>query len=92
MRSPEHDEILAGGNMAGEVRRVRETVRRPTGCGRRLCITCFGAWSTWGFQAAPRALGIDEHAREILSFIPATWSTAGVRSRTRPRPGVSRLP
>ncbi len=70
MRSPEHDEILAGGNMAGEVRRVGETVRRPTGPWTAAVHHLLRHLEHVGFQGAPRALGIDEQAREILSFIP----------------------
>ncbi|MDQ6674574.1 MAG: phosphotransferase [Chloroflexota bacterium] len=70
MRSPEHDEILPGGNMAGEVRRIGETVRRLTGPWTPGVHHLLRHLEQVGFHGAPRALGIDEQAREILSFIP----------------------
>ena len=70
MRLPEHDEILAGGNIAGEVRRIGETVRRPTGPWTLAVHHLLRHLEQVGFQGAPRALGIDEQARGILSFIP----------------------
>jgi tRNA A-37 threonylcarbamoyl transferase component Bud32 len=70
VRSPEHDEILAGGNMAREVRRVGETVRRPTGPWTPAVHHLLRHLEQVGFRGAPRALGIDEQTREILSFIP----------------------
>ena len=65
------EELLNGGlTNAGLVTRVGDTVRRP----RRPTST-----STWalfdhlervGFDGAPRFLGVDDHGREMLSFIP----------------------
>jgi tRNA A-37 threonylcarbamoyl transferase component Bud32 len=70
VRSPEHDEILAGGNMAREVRRIGETVRRPAGPWTPAVHHLLRHLEHVGFQGAPRVLAIDEQAREILSFMP----------------------
>lgn len=70
MRSPEHDEILASGNMAREVRRVGETVRRPTGPWTPAVHHLLRHLEHVGFRGVPRALGTDEQAHDILSFIP----------------------
>jgi hypothetical protein len=66
------DEVILHGGLtnAGLVTRVGDTVRRP----RRP-----NSPSTWallqhlervGFDGAPRFVGVDDHGREILSFIP----------------------
>jgi hypothetical protein len=67
---PESEETLTGGNMAGEVRRIGQTVRRRTGPWTPAVHSLLRHLEQAGFQGAPQALGIDEQAREILSFIP----------------------
>lgn len=63
------DEVLVGGNVTAVVRRG-DTVRRETGewtpAVHRLLRTLRDA----GIEHVPEPLGIDEHGREILSFLP----------------------
>ena len=76
MRSPEHEEVLQDGNLAGEVRRVGETVRRPTGPWTTAVHHLLRHLEQVGFRGAPQALGIDEQAREILSSLATLCTRA----------------
>lgn len=65
------DEIpLSGGNMSSGVVRVGDTVRRPTGPWTPAVHALLAHLHAVGFRGAPRPLGLDEHGREVLSFIP----------------------
>ena len=63
---------LGGGNMSGGVVRVGDTVRRPAGPWTPAVHTLLAHLHEAGFHGAPRALGIDERGREVLTFIPGT--------------------
>ena len=63
---------LAGGNMSTGVVRVGDTVRRPAGPWTPAVHALLSHLHAVGFHGAPRPLGIDEHGREILTFIPGT--------------------
>lgn len=83
-------EALGGGNIAPVVR-VGDTVRRETGpwtpAVHALLISCEEA----GVDGTPRVRGIDEHGREILSFLPGEvlagsdvqWSRDALRDAAR---------
>jgi hypothetical protein len=62
------EELLTGGNTHGGVVKVGHTVRRPTGPWTPAVHALLGHLEAVGFEAAPRALGIDERGREILMF------------------------
>ena len=62
---------LAGGNMSSGVVRVGDTVRRPAGPWTPAVHALLTHLHAAGFPGAPRPLGIDEHGREVLTFIPA---------------------
>jgi Ser/Thr protein kinase RdoA (MazF antagonist) len=62
------EEPLAGGNF-GPVVRVGDTVRRETGPWTPAVHALLRHLEAVGFDAAPRVLGIDEHGREILSYV-----------------------
>src|SRR5229473_2583470 len=64
------EEPLAGGNMAGEVRRVGNTVRRRARPWTPAVHRLLRHLEQLGFGGAPRALGIDAREREILTYIP----------------------
>lgn len=65
------DEVaLTGGNMTGGVVRVGDTVRRPAGPWTPAVHGLLDHLNAVGFAGAPRALGIDERGREVLSFVP----------------------
>ena len=66
MTEAEHP--LPGGNIGGAVR-VGDTVRRPTGPWTPSVHALLKHLERSGFAEAPRALGVDERAREILTFI-----------------------
>ncbi|MGH3171034.1 MAG: hypothetical protein ACRDN0_34865 [Trebonia sp.] len=63
---------LPGGNMNGGVVRVGDTVRRPAGPWTPAVHALLAHLHAVGFAGAPRPLGIDEHDREILTFVPGT--------------------
>jgi hypothetical protein len=63
---------LDGGNMSGGVVRMGDTVRRPAGPWTPAVHALLTHLHAAGFRGAPRPLGIDEHGREILTFIPGT--------------------
>jgi len=69
-RCPE--EPLLGGNTSGGVVRVGDTVRRRAGLHTPAVHALLSYLHAAGFAGAPRPLGIDEHGREVLSFIPGT--------------------
>ena len=69
-RCPE--EPLLGGNTSGGVVRVGDTVRRRAGLHTLAVHALLSYLHAAGFAGAPRPLGIDEHGREVLSFIPGT--------------------
>ncbi len=67
---------LEGGNAGGAVR-IGDTVRRPAGQWTPSVHALLGHLQRSGFDRAPRALGIDGHGREVLSYLPG--ETVGTR-------------
>ena len=63
------EQLLPGGNAGGAVR-VGATVRRPTGPWTPSVHALLNYLEARQFPGAPRALGVDEHGREVLSFLP----------------------
>ncbi|HEV2072069.1 MAG TPA: phosphotransferase [Thermomicrobiales bacterium] len=63
-----HEERLAGG-FINEVVRVGDTVRRSGSLNTEFVAPLLQHLDECGWSGAPRFLGIDEHGREILSFI-----------------------
>jgi hypothetical protein len=61
---------LGGGNVSGGVVRVGDTVRRPAGPWTPAVHALLAHLHDVGFRGAPRPLGIDEHGREVLTFVP----------------------
>lgn len=59
---------LAGGYTGGAVQ--VDTVRRAAGAWTESVHDLLRHLEVAGFAGAPRALGIDEHGREVLSFLP----------------------
>lgn len=72
----EHDSRLEGGNTGGAVRHG-DTVRRRAGPWTPAVHALLEHLRDTGFDQAPRALGLDELGREILSFLPG--ETVGSR-------------
>src|SRR5262249_43029002 len=61
---------LDGGNVSGGVVRIGDTVRRPAGPWTPAVHALLGHLHAAGFHGAPRPLGLDEHGRDVLTFIP----------------------
>jgi hypothetical protein len=63
------EEQLSGGNVTPVVR-IGRTVRRQPGPWTPTVHAFLRHLERVGFPAAPRVLGVDEHRREILSYLP----------------------
>ena len=63
------DGRLVGGNAGGAVR-IGDTVRRTAGPWTPAVQALLNHLADAGFAAAPRHLGLDEHGRETLTFVP----------------------
>ena len=66
---PDREETLTGGFIS-VVAKVGDTVRRPTGPWTPAVHALLRHLEAAGFDGAPRALGVDERGREVLSYIP----------------------
>ena len=65
--------------------RVGDTVRRPVGPHTDAVHALLRHFETVGFDGAPRALGVDERGREVLSFVEgAPGARAVPTGRRRP--------
>jgi Phosphotransferase enzyme family len=63
------EQVLHGGlTNAGRVTRVADTVRRPPSSAATWAL--LEHLERVGFDGAPRFLGVDDHGREILSYLP----------------------
>ena len=63
---------MGGGNVSSGVVRVGDTVRRPVGPWTPAVHALLGHLHAAGFYGAPWPRGLDEHGREVLTFIPGT--------------------
>jgi hypothetical protein len=63
------EERLPGGNTGGAVR-IGDTVRRTAGPWTPAVQALLAHLHDVGFDRCPRPLGIDEHGREVLSYLP----------------------
>jgi Putative homoserine kinase type II (protein kinase fold) len=64
--------LLGGGEVAGEVVRVGDTVRRPVRASTPAVHALLAHLEAAGFDGAPRALGVDDQGRQVLSYVPGT--------------------
>ena len=73
----EREEVLGSATQAAVVR-IGDTVRRPAGPWTPAVHALLRHLEDVGFEGAPRALGVDEQGREILSYLPSTsvWAYA----------------
>lgn len=62
--------VLGGGAVTEGVVRVGDTVRRPVRASTPAVHALLRHLEAVGFDGAPRALGIDERGRQVLSYIP----------------------
>jgi Phosphotransferase enzyme family len=66
----ETSEVRLAGGRLNEVVRVGDTVRRPSGPWTPSIHALLRHVRERGFLAAPEPLGIDEHGREVLRYLP----------------------
>ncbi len=64
------EQILTGGNVAGVVVRVGDTVRKPAGPWTDAVHALLVHLHDVGFRGAPRSFGRDEQGRHVLEYIP----------------------
>jgi hypothetical protein len=68
------EEIPLGGNIAGAIR-IGDTVRRRAGSWTPAIHALLRHLENVGFDGVPRAVGVDERGREVLSYIPGDPAT-----------------
>jgi hypothetical protein len=66
------DPLVGGREHPGDVVRIGDTVRRPTGPWTPTVHAFLRHLRGNGFTACPEPLGIDEQGREILTYLPGT--------------------
>jgi Ser/Thr protein kinase RdoA (MazF antagonist) len=71
-----HEEVLAGGNVAGRVVRVGSTVRKPVGPATDAVHAVLTHLRDVGCTAAPRSFGRDEQDRQVLEYVPGVLADA----------------
>ncbi len=71
-----NEQKLEGGNTGGATR-TGDTVRRAAGPWTPSVHSLLQRLDRVGFTQAPKPLGIDDHGREMLSYLPG--NTVGVR-------------
>jgi Ser/Thr protein kinase RdoA (MazF antagonist) len=64
------EQVLTGGNVAGRVVRVGDTVRKPATAATPAVTALLHHLADVGFTGAPRAYGPDEHGRQTLEYVP----------------------
>nr|WP_297424330.1 phosphotransferase [uncultured Actinotalea sp.] len=67
---PAAEEPLTGGNVAGEVVRVGDTVRKPSGPQTPAVHAVLAHLADVGFRHAPRSHGVDDEGRHVLEWVP----------------------
>ena len=82
---------LEGGNMSSGVVRVGDTVRRPAGAWTPAVHALLNHLHAVGFRGAPRALGLDEQGREVLTFVPGSVAWPDHFSRLDPDDQLRRV-
>ena len=69
-----HEEVLTGGNVADEVVRVGQTVRKPVTMATPFVAAMLQHLKSAGFDGSPEHLGLDENGRQILEYIPGVMA------------------
>jgi Ser/Thr protein kinase RdoA (MazF antagonist) len=67
---PPEEELLTGGNVAGRVVRIGDTVRKPAGPATPAVSALLDHLAAAGFDGAPRSLGLDEAGRHVVEYVP----------------------
>jgi hypothetical protein len=69
-----NEQRLGGGRSSAGVVRIGDTVHRPAGPWTPTIHAYLRHLRANGFTASPEVLGVDEHGREVLSYVPGdTW-------------------
>jgi hypothetical protein len=63
------EQAFHGGRQTVGITRIGDTVRRPRHARSDLVHAVLRHLEAAGFDGAPRLLGIDEHGREVLTYI-----------------------
>ncbi len=69
------EEPLLGGRLTHGVVRIGDTVRRPASANSAFIKSLLCHCEKVGFTGVPRCFGLDEHGRDIFSYIPG-WVPA----------------
>jgi len=64
------EQELTGGNVAGRVVRIGDTVRKPATVATPAVTALLRHLTAAGFPGAPRTHGLDEQGRQVLEYIP----------------------
>src|SRR3954452_2014402 len=75
LEEAEPEGLVCGTANRGQVVRVGNTVRRPQRATSPATHALLRHLADVGFEGAPRFLGIDDHDREVLSYVPGTAIT-----------------
>lgn len=78
-------EVLAGGNVAGQVVRIGSTVRKPAHAATDAVDALLRHLNDVGFTGAPRTFGRDDEGRHVLEYVP------GVLADVRPPTDLARV-
>jgi hypothetical protein len=70
------EEELTGGNVAGRVVRVGDTVRKPVRSATPAVEALLVHLEQAGFDGAPRSLGRDAAGRQVLEYVPGPMGDA----------------
>ena len=68
-RGGDEEVPLTGGRLTAGVVRVGDTTRRPSGPHSAFVSRLLRHLEAVGFDGAPRALGVDERGRDVLTFV-----------------------
>jgi Ser/Thr protein kinase RdoA (MazF antagonist) len=66
------EQVLTGGNVAGLVVRVGDTVRKPVTPATPAVTALLRHLNEVGFTGAPRVYGLDDVGRQVLEYIPGS--------------------
>jgi len=70
----DHEEVLTGGNVADEVVRVGQTVRKPSTMATPAVAALLQHLTLSGFDGSPEHLGLDDTGRQIVEYIPGVMA------------------
>jgi hypothetical protein len=72
-----HDPLVLKDERGREVIRIGDRVHRPAGYWTPAVHALLRHLEAVGFRYAPRAVGTDDHGREVLTYLPGTSGSTG---------------